>query len=145
MEIRQPAALNRYVDSTIPLTWEVRRRRLALVWPVSFVGGLLLLEQVAFARWVRGESLHSIVPMIPVFLLGVPGGVFLLFELVARLERRQARFRAAFVAVFGDGPRMRLNMAYTGGVLTAVGLGLMFGSRPRPARIPEHDPLGAGS
>lgn len=65
MVIRQPAALNRFVDKTIPWNWEKRKERLRMVLPVLVFGLLLFGENVLFAGWASGRSLAqaALVPM----------------------------------------------------------------------------------
>jgi len=91
MQFEQPPELNRYVDSTIPLTWAVRWRLLKPGLPLLCVCSLLMVEQAAFRLWLNDRSLLSALPLLltcalfPVIFLPLVG------EVQVRLAHRSKR------------------------------------------------------
>jgi len=90
MQFEQPAELNRYVDSSIPLTWAVRWRALKFGLPLLACGSIMLAEQVAFRLWLNdrlSSELHliAVCAVAPIFL------IMLALELQLRIAHRTRR------------------------------------------------------
>lgn len=64
MKFDQPADLNKYVDSTIPLTWAVRWWMLKPALPLLLSCGIILMEMLLFRLWLADESLISKIPLL---------------------------------------------------------------------------------
>jgi hypothetical protein len=91
MQFEQPAELNRYVDSSIPLTWVVRWQALKFGLPLLACGSIMLAEQTAFRLWLN-DRLSSELPLVavgavvPIFLIMV--ALELQFRIAHRTRRR---------------------------------------------------------
>lgn len=91
MRFEQPAELNRFVDSTIPLTWAVRWRSLKLVLPMLLCCSALLAEQVAFRLWLNDRNLLSELPLLVVCSLLPVVLIVAAFEALTRVAHRSKR------------------------------------------------------
>ncbi len=91
MQFEQPAALNRYVDPTIPLTWAVRWQSLKPILPMLLCCSALLVEQVAFRLWPNDRSLFSELPLLVVCSLLPIVLIIAAFEALTRVTHRSRR------------------------------------------------------
>jgi len=91
MQFEQPAELNKYIDTTIPLTWTVRWRAVKPVLPILVCCSVLFVERVAFQLWLNDRSLVSELPLLLVCSLFPVTLVLLAFEAQVRLTHRSKR------------------------------------------------------
>lgn len=91
MQLEQLAELNRYVDRTIPLTWEVRWRTLKPVLPILVFTSALLVEQAALRLWLNDRSVLSGLPLLAVCLLSPIVLVMGVAEVATRVTHRSKR------------------------------------------------------
>jgi hypothetical protein len=91
MQLEQAAALNRYVDPSIPLTWAFRWQALKAALPLLICTSLFLVEQVAFRLWLNDRSLRSEWPLIAVAALVPTALIMLGFEAQVRITHRSKR------------------------------------------------------
>jgi hypothetical protein len=91
MQFEQPAELNRYVDSTIPLTWSFRWKQYKLFLPVMVFCSAVMVDQLVFRLWLNDRSLISELPLICLAAL-FPAALFpLMIELQHTIMRRCKR------------------------------------------------------
>lgn len=91
LTIEQPPALNRFVDDSIPLTWDYRWRALRPGLPLLVFCSFALVELVLFQSWLTDQFNPT---QIPRFLCAAlfPGlAIMLAFELRARFQPRSKR------------------------------------------------------
>src|SRR4051794_22395936 len=86
MTIEQPATLNRFVHSDMPLTWATRRKWLGSIWPILVFNSVVMAEQVAFHAWVNDQSLLTRLPLLLVAALVPFAFVVLALEISLRLK-----------------------------------------------------------
>ncbi len=91
MVIEQPAVLNKHVDPSIPLNWDVRWRALKPVSPLLLISTVLLAENVAFKLWLRDENLGAHWPLLLAALLVPIVMIVILFEVQTRWTHRSRR------------------------------------------------------
>ena len=91
MQFEQTAELNRLVDATIPLTWEVRWKAIRPVLPMLACCSVLLVEQVAFRLWLNDRNFVAELPLLFACLM-LPGVlVTLASEVQVRISHRSKR------------------------------------------------------
>jgi len=87
----QSPELNKYVDSTIPLTWAVRWNALRFGLPFALFSSLVMAEMLAFRLWLNDRSLLANLH----FLLGIAAvpvaGILVLIEVTMRAAHRAKR------------------------------------------------------
>ena len=66
LKIEQPARLNKYVDQTIPITWETRWSAMKLSLPLMLFCSFLFIEMAAL-RWFLGKPVRFDVAAIAAF------------------------------------------------------------------------------
>ncbi len=69
MQFEQPAELNKYVDATIPLTWEIRRRFWKLLLPLLVITSLFCAEQQVIRQWLNDQRLVEGLPALSAIIL----------------------------------------------------------------------------
>ena len=91
MQFEQAAELNRYVDATIPLSWEVRWKAIRPDLPMLACCSVLLVEQVAFRLWLNDRNFVAELPLLVACLI-LPGAlVTLASEVQVRISHRSKR------------------------------------------------------
>lgn len=91
MQIEQPAELNRYVDSSIPLTWAIRWEALKVVLPLLMCCSVILIEGVIFRLWLNDQSLISELPRLCIGGLAPIAVVMVALEVQVRVSHRAKR------------------------------------------------------
>jgi len=91
MQFEQAAELNRHVDATIPLSWEVRWKAIRSVLPMLACCSVLLVEQVAVRLWLNDRNFVAELPLLVACLM-LPGAlVTLASEVQVRISHRNKR------------------------------------------------------
>jgi len=91
MQFEQPAALNKYVDASIPFTWIVRWQALKLSLPVLICCSLLVVEQVLFGLWLNDRTFKSELPLLISCAFGPAVFFMLAYEVQIRIAHRTKR------------------------------------------------------
>jgi hypothetical protein len=91
MQFEQSPELNKYVDPTIPLTWDVRWRSLKVLLPLLLFSSAVLAEQVAFRAWLNDRNVILQLPLLVGCSLLPIALMFALFEVRTRIAHRTKR------------------------------------------------------
>ncbi|HTY88490.1 MAG TPA: hypothetical protein VMB80_13565 [Candidatus Acidoferrum sp.] len=91
MTIEQKPELNRFVDPSIPLTWDYRWRQIKILLPIWFFSLLLLLEIGLFRAWLadklQWDRLAVLIVAVPTMFLFV----LAVAEIQTRIQQRSKR------------------------------------------------------
>jgi len=97
MTVEQKPELNRFVDLSIPLTWEYRWIQLKLMLPVWLLLLAILLEAWFFGTWLAGRS------WLQPLLVGLGGWLAMVFFVAGMMEIQiRARHRSKRVIQIKD-------------------------------------------
>src|ERR1051325_11465183 len=91
MLIEQPRQLNKYVDSTIPLTWEVRWRIIKPSFPLMIYVCVQAVELVAFRLWLSDRNLLENLPLLLASAMAILSVLCVVFELLIRTSHCSKR------------------------------------------------------
>jgi len=69
MQFVQLAEFNRFVDSTIPLTWRKRWELIMPMLPITIVCGVTMAEIVALMTWLSDRNLLATLPVMALALI----------------------------------------------------------------------------
>ena len=91
MRIEQPAALNKHVDESIPLTWAIRLKMFRLVCPLLLLCSVQMMEIVLIRLWLSGRNFSDHVWALLAAGVFPFALVFIAAELTLRLHHRTKR------------------------------------------------------
>ncbi len=102
MTIEQPSNLNRLVDDTIPLTWQVRWRSFRNVVPLLLFCSINGVEMMLLRLWLRHRPIVAEWPMLLLMAVFPFVLLFLAMELLLRLNhrtKRRLRFEPKWITI----------------------------------------------
>ncbi len=91
MTVEQKPELNRFVDTSIPITWAWRRRQFKFVLPIWCFIWVCYLEMGIIAAWLNDKLAWDFISKLIGGLLAFTGIMWTLAEILVRLRQRSKR------------------------------------------------------
>ena len=91
MTIEQRPELNRYVDPSIPLTWQWRRQQLKILLPLWIFMCVFLLEQALYKAWLANRLNSDVLETVSAVCFFILLIIFAGVEIDGRVRHRSRR------------------------------------------------------